>query len=165
VHPDVAALLERSAANYVVDDHEVPREQFEQLDDQWLAAGAVVWNPDGEVPFVEPSWADGWVLPGGSVEPGESLAETAGREVEEETGLDVDLSGPCRVVEQRYRCEGAVATGWFVVFAATTPDRGFGTEPGVHEDEIDRVDWFAEPPAETPEFVDAEALLADCRLD
>lgn len=165
VHPDVAALLERSDVNYVVNDYEAPREQFQQLDDQWLAAGAVVWNPDGEVPFVEPSWADGWVLPGGSVESSETFAETAEREVEEETGLDVGLREPCRVVEQRYRCDGAVAAGWFVVFAATTPDREFGSELGVHEDEIDRVGWFAEPPAETPKFVDAEALLADCRLE
>jgi 8-oxo-dGTP diphosphatase len=165
VHPDVAALLERSDANYVVNDYEVPREQFEQLNDQWLASGAVVWNPDSQVAFVEPSWAEGWVLPGGSVESGESIAEAAEREVAEETGLEVDLREPCRVVEQRYRCDGAVAAGWFVAFAATTPDSEFGEDVGVHEDEIDRVGWFAEAPAETPEFVDAEALLADCRLE
>jgi 8-oxo-dGTP diphosphatase len=165
VHPDVAALLERSDANYVGNDYEVPREQFQQLDDQWLAAGAVVWNPDGEAAFVEPSWADGWVLPGGSVEAGESIASAAEREVAEETGLGVDLRNACRVVEQRYRWDGAVATGWFVAFAATTPDREFGEELGVHEDEIDRVGWFDGAPSETPEFVDAEALLADCRLD
>jgi 8-oxo-dGTP pyrophosphatase MutT (NUDIX family) len=37
----------------------------------------------------ERGWVDGWFTPGGGIEPGESLAEAAARELFEETGLRV----------------------------------------------------------------------------
>ncbi|WP_336038105.1 NUDIX hydrolase [Halobacterium yunchengense] len=162
----VAALLDDGDVNHVVNEWTVAAGDFEAHSDGWVAAGAVAWNPDGEAPFVQPSWADAWVLPGGGVEPGETLAETAARELREETELDVDLVGPRRVVEQVIRSDASdrTASGWFVAYAATTDDREFGEDLGVHDDEIDRAAWFAAPPSETPQFVDAEGMFADCRL-
>ena len=43
--------------------------------------------------------AGDWVLPKGKVEPGETLEETALREVEEETGCSARLSGPSYATE------------------------------------------------------------------
>lgn len=40
-----------------------------------------------------------WVLPGGRLEPGETIPECAGREVAEETGLDARFSGVLYVGE------------------------------------------------------------------
>jgi ADP-ribose pyrophosphatase YjhB (NUDIX family) len=34
-----------------------------------------------------------WSIPGGGMEPGESIREAAGREVKEETGIDCDITG------------------------------------------------------------------------
>lgn len=56
------------------------------------AAGAVVRDPDGRFLLVlrtkEPE-AGAWTVPGGSVEPGETFAQAAAREVLEETGIVV----------------------------------------------------------------------------
>jgi len=55
-----------------------------------LGAAAVITNERGEVLLVKHSYAQlNWELPGGAADPGESIAETALREVREETGLEV----------------------------------------------------------------------------
>jgi 8-oxo-dGTP diphosphatase len=59
-----------------------------------ICAGAVVRDADGRLLLVRrgrPPAQGSWTLPGGRVEPGESAAEAAVREVREETGLDVEV--------------------------------------------------------------------------
>ena len=59
-------------------------------------AGAVVHDAAGRLLLIRRGREPGrglWSLPGGRCEPGESAAETAVREVREETGLDV-AAGP-----------------------------------------------------------------------
>jgi ADP-ribose pyrophosphatase YjhB (NUDIX family) len=57
-----------------------------------ICAGAVVRDPSGRLLLVrrgQPPAQGSWTLPGGRVEPGETPAAAAAREVREETGLDV----------------------------------------------------------------------------
>ena len=55
-------------------------------------AATVVIVADGKVLLVKREDLEVWALPGGGVDEGESLAETAVREAREETGLQVELT-------------------------------------------------------------------------
>jgi ADP-ribose pyrophosphatase YjhB (NUDIX family) len=58
-----------------------------------IGSGAFVTNKDGEI-LLERRRDNGmWGLPGGAVCPGETLKEAAVREIREETGLDVEITG------------------------------------------------------------------------
>jgi len=117
-----------------------------------LTAAARVRDPDGRLAFVKTAWSDGWVLPGGAVEPGESPAVAAAREVREETGLDPTVGDPVVVFEQSYVDAERDAVAFeadYVVYAARAgrriPD---ATGLGVGPDEIRDARWFEEAPAE-----------------
>ncbi len=56
-----------------------------------VAAGAVILDGPGRVVVVNPSYKDGWELPGGMAEEGEDPYTAARREVLEEIGLDLEL--------------------------------------------------------------------------
>jgi ADP-ribose pyrophosphatase YjhB (NUDIX family) len=69
-------------------------------------AAVIVTDAGGRVLLMQRADTGGWGLPGGFMEPGESLEETARREVREEVGLELDeltlmsvFSGP----EQYFR--------------------------------------------------------------
>jgi 8-oxo-dGTP pyrophosphatase MutT (NUDIX family) len=61
------------------------------------SAGGVVYRRNGrgvEVVLVKRRDREGWALPKGTIEAGETLEQTALREVQEETGLVVEIVSP-----------------------------------------------------------------------
>lgn len=55
-----------------------------------LGVRAAIFNSQGEVFLVRHTYIPGWYLPGGGVEPGETLAEALARELMEEGGIALD---------------------------------------------------------------------------
>jgi len=58
-----------------------------------MGVRAVVFDDQGRVFLVKHSYANGWHLPGGGVEPGETLLEALTRELDEEGNIEI-LSPP-----------------------------------------------------------------------
>ena len=57
-----------------------------------VAAGVLFRDREGRVLLVKPSYKDGWEIPGGYVEHGESPLAAAVREVREELGADLEVT-------------------------------------------------------------------------
>lgn len=53
-------------------------------------SSVIIYNPAGEVLMLHRTDNDSWCFPGGAIELGEKVEQTAAREVFEETGLIVD---------------------------------------------------------------------------
>src|SRR4051812_8576814 len=64
------------------------------------AAGALITNADGHILVVKPAYKEGWEVPGGCVEQGESAREACSRELNEELALTVPV-GRLLVVEHQ----------------------------------------------------------------
>lgn len=87
------------------------------------SANVVVVNDEGQVLMIHRTDNDNWALPGGAMDLGESLVDTAVRETKEETGIDCEVMGlvgiytdPKHVI--LYTSDGETRQEFSVVFLA-----------------------------------------------
>ena len=59
----------------------------------WIAGAVALIERDGRWLMVDPVYREGWTLPGGLIDRGETPAEAIKRELVEELGFDVDVDG------------------------------------------------------------------------
>jgi ADP-ribose pyrophosphatase YjhB (NUDIX family) len=106
-------------------------------------------------------WKDAWGAPGGFVEPGEHPIETVVREVEEETGLHVEVTGYIGVWVDRYADERAVPEN-DVINVAYYRAELVGGDQAPAPGEVSELGWFAldELPADLAPPGTLEAVLA-----
>ena len=73
----------------------------EYPDRPFVGVGVVVWRGDNVLLIQrgKPPRIGAWSLPGGAQELGETVRETAGREVREETGVEIDVTHLIDVVD------------------------------------------------------------------
>lgn len=87
------------------------------------SANVIVVDDEGRILLIERTDSGNYALPGGALELGESIAETAVREAKEETGYDVEVtrlvgvySDPDHRIE--YTSDGEVRQEFTLVFEA-----------------------------------------------
>lgn len=135
----------------------------------------IVWNsnrfsvPDKEWPNEPPAWGVGvfvtheervllvregqqWLLPGGTLKPGESHAEGAARETREETGIAVKVAGLAAVSVQTLvrESDGASREFHFATYdAVPVDDLVPDDDPGLEGEAIEAAAWHATLPKAT----------------
>jgi 8-oxo-dGTP pyrophosphatase MutT (NUDIX family)/phosphohistidine phosphatase SixA len=112
--------------------------------DPVLAAGAVCWKvtPKGNLRIlvVHRTQHKDTSLPKGKLDPGETLPETAVREIAEETGLIVGLGAPLGVVEYEMP-NGRVKKVYY--WAAEVEPLAIANSTFVSNDEIEQLTWMS----------------------
>jgi ADP-ribose pyrophosphatase YjhB (NUDIX family) len=105
------------------------------------SANVVVTNDAGEILLIRRSDNDNWALPGGAMDPGESISHCGVREVEEETGIRCEITrlvgvytNPGHVI--LYTSNGEVRQECSLVFTG----RMVGGEPRASSESLD-VRW------------------------
>lgn len=66
-----------------------PEEYYKQLKKRHAGSGVLFLDIHGKILVVKPTYKDGWLIPGGTIDEGEFPKECAEREIREEIGLDI----------------------------------------------------------------------------
>lgn len=111
-----------------------PLEHYRQAAKKGVAAGTILLNGENKFLIVKPNYREGWLLPGGAVEQGESPREGAARETLEEVGLIVDPSQLLAVEYKKY--DDGREYAYFVFYGGHLDAATIATIK-LQEDEID----------------------------
>jgi len=135
---------------------------MERDDDGAWGVGALVVD-SGRVLFVREG--DTWLLPGGRLEADEPPEVGSMREVEEETGVTIEITGLAAIAEQTFVRAGAEESYefYFATFLGTPLTRGIDSNPGRPSEGIDEAAWLDEVPENTFDR-DLVARLVDTYL-
>ncbi|MFB6221717.1 MAG: NUDIX hydrolase, partial [Halolamina sp.] len=118
---------------------------MEAYESGWVVIAAVV-DDDGRVLLVYDEDDDCWVVPGGTVQPGEALREAIVRELKEEAGVEIEPKRPHSLIEV-VCTDGEREMGFNVVgFGAEPVTTRIGTDLGVDDESITDAAWFDELP-------------------
>jgi ADP-ribose pyrophosphatase YjhB (NUDIX family) len=113
-----------------------------------VSAGGLVlptMRPDADVALVARRSVRGalqWTLPKGQQEAGETVAQTALREVQEETGLEVEMIGPLDTID--YWFVWAPEQTRYHKFVHYYLMRAVGGDFALHDREMEAAGWFSQ---------------------
>ncbi len=129
------------------------------------AASVVVANDQGEILLIQRADNGMWTIPGGAMEFGESLTQTAIREAKEETGYDIEVIGlvgiytnPNRRIE--YTSNGEVRQEFSVCYIGQL----VGGEYTLN-DEATQIEWVAPDDVENLQMSDSIRQRVSCYFE
>ena len=149
---------------------DVDAKTFEAMGDNeafsvgWVTIGLAL-DDDGRVLLVYDDDAEQWVVPGGSVQPGETLQESVVREVREESGVPVEPQRPHAVVDHQIYHDGRTRSFSVVAYEVRPTSTAVGDDLGVDDENIVAADWFESLPDATFERTFAARVLNRIRSD
>ena len=85
---NISDTLEGSGGNLELDMELL--EDLRKADDIKVSTKAIIKNPDNKILIIKDKYSDYWDLPGGHVQDGETIADGLCREVQDESGIDLD---------------------------------------------------------------------------
>jgi 8-oxo-dGTP diphosphatase len=148
--------------------HEVEPERFDELIDGepfstgWVTVASVL-DGEGRILLIYDEDDGSWMLPGGTLQYGESLVESVVREVDEEAGVEIVPERPHSAIES-VCTDGERSAAFTVVgFEATPVGTSVGTDLGVDDESITDAAWFSELPEALFARDHAEALFERTR--
>lgn len=162
VDTHVRALHEEYVAAPVFEEaFEIPAERFDDMarvaPEGYLHGGAAFVSHEGDLLLQRRADTGEWGVPGGGWEDGETFAETAVREVREETGVECLMTGLRVLHHQQWvaaeRDETIHSLGAF--FEADYVEGALRAA----DDDVDDVGWFASLPADVATVVERFAVL------
>jgi len=131
---------------FTVSDEKYGRMQTDATADAIGGARVLVSRGDGDQTLlVSNRGEDGWDVPGGAREPGETPEETARREIREEIGLSVDLCSVFQAYDWGFVPESETGDrigGLWVYFGGVVGDG----DMTVQDAELTDAQWFTSPP-------------------
>lgn len=113
-----------------------------------VAAGALFFDAADHVLLVKPTYKDGWEIPGGYVEPGETPIGACEREVKEELGLDRQIT---KLLVADWAPSEKEGDKLLFVFDGGTISQAEHDAIALPPDELERYDYF--PNAELPNLL------------
>lgn len=146
----------------VENDRDFFEQGVEMAKEGWIGdAGAWVTDDEGRVLLIRHAdRPDEWGIPGGGHEPGETMEETARREVREETGVE------CTIVDVNFArrktivLESDPEKRYYMLTVVFDADFEGGTIESSDEEILDAA-WFSEPPENVLPFVQEEVAAWD----
>jgi len=126
------------------------------------SAGVIVHDDEGRILLVRRADDGTWAIPGGRMDVGESVTDCARRELREETGHDVDITGVLGVYSDPSHQTHRYPDGQRAQFVGVVFEGRLGTKVGDPDDEVTELGWFTADdlprdlfPADAPTIGDA----------